>query len=73
MMKRSMLLIVGLLACLGSATAFGAEKKAGPGIKVGAKGPSINLEDQNGKKWTLADLSGQKKKVALVFYRSADW
>ncbi len=54
--------------------AIGEEKDSGPGIPTGAKAPSFSLVDQNGKKWSLADLSGpKKKKVALVFYRSADW
>ncbi len=44
-----------------------------PGIKVGAKAPAFELADQNGKKRSLADLLAPGKKLALVFYRSADW
>ncbi len=76
MMKRSIMQIVAvvMLSGLGESTAIGAEKNAGTGIPVGAKSPSFSLVDQNGKKWSFADISGpQKKKVALVFYRSADW
>lgn len=76
MMKRSIMQIVALvvLSGLGESAANGAEKNAGPGIPVGAKAPSFSLADQNGKKRSLADISGpQKKKVALVFHRSADW
>lgn len=76
MMKPSIMRIVAavILSGLGAATAVGEEKNAGPGIPVGAKPPSFSLADQNGKKRTLAEVSGpQKKKVALVFYRSADW
>lgn len=76
MMKPSIMRIVAavLLSGLGAAIAIGAEKNAGHGIPAGAKSPSFSLVDQNGKKRSLADLSGpQKRKVALVFYRSADW
>lgn len=76
MMKPSIMRIVAavLLSGLGAATAVGAEKNAGPGILVGAKSPSFSLADQNGKDRSFADISGpQKRKVALVFYRSADW
>lgn len=76
MMKRSIMQIVAvvMLIGLGAATAGGAEKNNGPGILVGAKSPSFSLVDQNGKKRSFADISGpQKKKVALVFHRSADW
>ena len=76
MMKRSIMQIVALvvLSGLGESAAIGAEKNAEPGIPVGAKAPSFSLADQDGKKQSLADISGpQKKKVALVFHRSADW
>lgn len=76
MTKLSIMQIVAvvMLSGLGAATAIGAEKNAGPGIQVGAKSPSFSLADQNGKDRSFADISGpQKKKVALVFYRSADW
>lgn len=76
MKKRSIVRIVAvvILSGLGSAIAVDAEENAEPGIPVGAKPPSFSLTDQNGKKRSLADISGpKKKKVALVFYRSADW
>ncbi len=76
MMKYSIMQIIALvmLSGLGATMAIGAEKNAGPGIPVGAKEPSFSLADQNGKKRSFADISGPlKKKVALVFYRSADW
>lgn len=76
MMKRSIMQIVAvvMLSGLGEPAAIGAEKNVGPGILVGAKSPSFSLADQNGKDRSFADISGpQKKKVALVFYRSADW
>jgi cytochrome oxidase Cu insertion factor (SCO1/SenC/PrrC family) len=43
-----------------------------PGLAVGAKAPAFTLKDQDGKERSLAQLL-KKGKVALVFYRSADW
>jgi AhpC/TSA family len=42
------------------------------GLEVGAKAPKFTLNDQDGKKRSLDEFVG-KGKVALVFYRSADW
>jgi hypothetical protein len=42
------------------------------GLQVGAKAPSFALNDQEGKERSLDELL-KKGKVALVFYRSADW
>jgi cytochrome oxidase Cu insertion factor (SCO1/SenC/PrrC family) len=42
------------------------------GLEVGAKAPKFTLNDQEGKKRSLDEFVG-KGKVALVFYRSADW
>jgi cytochrome oxidase Cu insertion factor (SCO1/SenC/PrrC family) len=42
------------------------------GLKVGEKAPKFALKDQDGKKRSLDELL-EKGKVALVFYRSADW
>jgi cytochrome oxidase Cu insertion factor (SCO1/SenC/PrrC family) len=42
------------------------------GLKVGEKAPKFTLKDQEGKERSLDDLL-KKGKVALVFYRSADW
>ena len=44
-----------------------------PGIPVGAKAPAFELVDQDGEKRSLTDLLAPEKKIALVFYRSADW
>lgn len=43
-----------------------------PGLPVGDKAPAFTLKDQDGKERSLQDLL-KKGKVALVFYRSADW
>ena len=42
------------------------------GLKVGVKAPKFTLKDQEGKERSLDEFLGQGK-VALVFYRSADW
>ena len=42
------------------------------GLKVGEKAPKFALKDQEGKERSLEEFVG-KRKVALVFYRSADW
>ena len=42
------------------------------GLKVGAKAPTFTLKDQEGKERSLDEFLA-KGKVALVFYRSADW
>ena len=43
-----------------------------PGLKVGDKAPAFTLKDAAGNDVSLAGLVA-KGKVALVFYRSADW
>ncbi len=40
--------------------------------QVGEKAPRFTLKDQEGKERSLDELL-KKGKVALVFYRSADW
>jgi cytochrome oxidase Cu insertion factor (SCO1/SenC/PrrC family) len=42
------------------------------GMKVGEKAPQFALKDQEGKERSLDEFL-KKGKVALVFYRSADW
>jgi cytochrome oxidase Cu insertion factor (SCO1/SenC/PrrC family) len=42
------------------------------GLKVGEKAPEFRLKSADGKEYTLSDLRAGGK-VALVFYRSADW
>ena len=59
------------IACAMPAAAF-ADGKEGPGLKVGKKAPTFKLNDQHGKPLASAKLLGEEK-VALVFYRSADW
>jgi hypothetical protein len=42
------------------------------GLKLGVKAPRFALKDQAGRERSLGEFLG-KGKVALVFYRSADW
>ena len=42
------------------------------GLKVGEKAPAFTLRDHEGKERSLDEFL-KKGKVALVFYRSADW
>ncbi len=48
---------------------------AQPAVAVGDESPDFELQDQHGQQRTLAEFLGEagKGKVALVFYRSADW
>jgi|HubBroStandDraft_3_1064219.scaffolds.fasta_scaffold3254750_1 cytochrome oxidase Cu insertion factor (SCO1/SenC/PrrC family) len=42
------------------------------GLKVGTKAPAFKLKGQDGKEHSLDEFL-KKGKVALVFYRSANW
>ena len=42
------------------------------GLKVGEPAPKFTLKDQDGKERSQGEFLG-KGKVALVFFRSADW
>jgi cytochrome oxidase Cu insertion factor (SCO1/SenC/PrrC family) len=42
------------------------------GLAVSAKAPKFTLKDQDGRERSLDEFLA-KGKVALVFYRSADW
>jgi cytochrome oxidase Cu insertion factor (SCO1/SenC/PrrC family) len=71
---RSIALALAVLAALNGQVK--AQGKPAPeeltGLKVGAKAPSFSLKDQQGKERSLDEFL-RKGKVALVFYRSADW
>ena len=67
-------IVVGVLAAP-SARAQGKAKPAPEeqtGVKIGANAPRFTLKDQHGAERSLDELL-KKGKVALVFYRSADW
>jgi cytochrome oxidase Cu insertion factor (SCO1/SenC/PrrC family) len=69
--------LAAALVLLATTTAF-CQPSAKPrpeeqtGLKVGAKAPKFTLTDQRGAGRSLDELL-KKGKVALVFYRSADW
>lgn len=42
-------------------------------LKVGDTAPNFRLKDQNNADHTLDILLKENQRVALVFYRSADW
>jgi cytochrome oxidase Cu insertion factor (SCO1/SenC/PrrC family) len=71
------LALVALLTLCAAPTVW-AQTKGEPapegqtGLKVGAEAPKFTLKDQEGKERSLDELL-KKGKVALVFYRSADW
>jgi hypothetical protein len=43
------------------------------GLKAGTRAPKFTLKDQGGRERSLDEFLKKDKKVALVFYRSADW
>jgi len=65
-------------AILLAASGAGAQEKGKPApegasaLEIGARAPEFTLKDQDGKDRSLGEFLG-KGKVALVFYRSADW
>jgi cytochrome oxidase Cu insertion factor (SCO1/SenC/PrrC family) len=73
---RSMTLAAALVLHAGPAVWSQDKGKPAPeeqtGLKVGAKAPPFTLKDQEGKDRSLDEIL-KKGKVALVFYRSADW
>ena len=50
----------------------GEKTREQPGFKVGEKAPKFTLKDQDGKERSLDEFL-KHGKVALMFYRSADW
>jgi hypothetical protein len=62
--------LAGLLAI--AAPGIGGSPEEETGLQVGEKAPEFSLEDQSGEERSLGEFLG-KDKVALVFYRSADW
>ncbi len=73
---RSMVLAAALLPLTGPTAWSQSPGKPAPeektGLKVGEKAPRFTLKDQQGAERSLDELL-RKGKVALVFYRSADW
>ncbi len=73
---RSMALAAALLPLIAPTARSQGKGKPAPeeqtGLKVGEKAPRFTLKDQQGAERSLDELL-KKGKVALVFYRSADW
>lgn len=61
---------IGLLAAV--VTAADPASDAKTGLKAGTKAPTFTLKDQSGKERSLTEFT-KSGKVAIVFYRSADW
>ena len=60
--------IAAIVAFMAAVQSWGQEQ----GLKVGAKAPEFRLKAADGKEYALTELL-KRGKVALVFYRSADW
>jgi cytochrome oxidase Cu insertion factor (SCO1/SenC/PrrC family) len=75
---RSMALAAALVLLPAAPTAWSQQSQGKPapeeksGLKVGQQAPRFTLKDQEGADRSLDDLL-KKGKVALVFYRSANW
>jgi cytochrome oxidase Cu insertion factor (SCO1/SenC/PrrC family) len=73
---RSMALAAAVLLLAGPTAHAQGKARPAPeeqtGLKVGEKAPRFTLKDQQGAERSLDELL-KKGKVALVFYRSADW
>ena len=73
-LKTSMALAV-LLAAVVATSAFAQAKEAPAemtGINVGEKAPDFTLTGHDGNEYVLSDLV-KKGKVAVMFFRSANW
>jgi peroxiredoxin len=66
------LLTLAFAALVLSASLSAADMAATPGLVVGTKAPDFTLKNATGEDVALSALL-KKGKVALVFYRSADW
>ena len=66
------LLSLALAALFLTASLSAADMAATPGLAVGTKAPDFTLKNAAGDDVALSALL-KKGKVALVFYRSADW
>ena len=69
-LARSLVACSLLLACAMIAGAPASPEKTG--VAIGQKAPSFTLNDQSGRPVSLSALV-KKGRVALVFFRSADW
>ncbi len=63
--------IVGIL--LFSVSLLGNLRADEIGLEIGEKAPAFNLMNQRGEATSLSGLTAEHGKVALAFFRSADW
>ena len=68
----TLLLVAATLASCSESSPPAATETAPQRLAVGQKAPPFTLKDQNGHDQSLEELL-VKGKVALVFFRSADW
>ena len=72
------LMLVVSIALLAAAPDVRAQGKGKPapegqtGVKVGSSAPKFTIKDQQGAERSLDELL-KRGKVAVVFFRSADW
>ena len=71
-MVRRAALILTLAMVVNAAGAAAPAREDHPGPAIGSKAPAFTLSDQTGAERTLGSLLGRGK-LAIVFYRSADW
>ena len=71
-MSATGLALAAFIWLMGSRPIGAAEAQLDRGLKIGEKAPEFKLKDQDGKERALSEFL-KKGKVALVFYRSADW
>jgi cytochrome oxidase Cu insertion factor (SCO1/SenC/PrrC family) len=72
---RSLTVAAAVLLAMPSAWSHGKgkpEPEEQTGLKVGEPAPKFTLKDQEGRERSLDEYL-KEGKVALVFYRSADW
>ena len=70
-MKTIQFILAGILASVFLLTANLQAEEVG--LKVGDGAPAFNLVNQDGTEVSLAELTAKHDKVALAFFRSADW
>lgn len=68
----ALLLVTSFLAAVLPAAGQETVRPSDPGLKVGEKAPTFHLKSAEGTEVALTNLLSRGK-VALVFYRSADW
>jgi cytochrome oxidase Cu insertion factor (SCO1/SenC/PrrC family) len=68
----SLFAFVAILVLGGVSSLHAASPSSEIGLAIGQKAPDFTLVDQTGERRSLESLL-EKGKLAIVFYRSADW